>query len=60
MNRFTSTLSLVVAFGLFGSVPVGSGRHNNCHEDHEKHSGVVSEINPTRQSILESERPRPP
>ena len=50
MNRFTSTLSLVVAFGLFGSVPVGWA--DTVVTKTTTYSGVVSEINPTTSTII--------
>ena len=50
MNRFTSTLSLVLAFGLFGSVPVGLA--DTVVTKTTTYSGVVSEINPTTSTII--------
>ena len=59
MNRFTSTLSLVLAFGLLGSVPVGWAADPSVTTTAKTttYTGVVSEINPkTSTIILRSER----
>lgn len=55
MNRFTSTLSLVLAFGLLGSVSVGLAADTSTTTTTEKtttYTGVVSEINPTTSTII--------
>lgn len=55
MNRFTSTLSLVLAFGLLGSVPVGLAADTSTTTTTEKtttYTGVVSEVNPTTSTII--------
>jgi hypothetical protein len=55
MNRFTSTLSLVLAFGLLGSVPVGLAADTSTTTTTEKtttYKGVVSDINPSTSTII--------
>ncbi|MGD0948075.1 MAG: hypothetical protein ABSA52_11650 [Candidatus Binatia bacterium] len=53
MNRFTSTLSLVLAFGLLGSVPVSLAQTTvTTTEKTTTYSGVVSEINPSSSTII--------
>jgi hypothetical protein len=54
MNRFTSTLSLVLTFGLLGSVPVGlaADTSTTTTEKTTTYTGVVSEINPSTSTIV--------
>jgi hypothetical protein len=54
MNRFTSTLSLVLAFGLLGSVSVGLAADTSVTttEKTTTYTGVVSEINPSTSTII--------
>ena len=55
MNRFTSTFSLVLAFGLLGSVPVGLAADTSTTTTTEKtttYKGVVSDINPSTSTII--------
>ena len=51
MKRFTSTLSLALALGLLGSVPI-SLADTTTTEKTTTYSGVVSEINPTTSTII--------
>jgi hypothetical protein len=54
MARVTSTLSLVLAFGLLASVPVGLAADTSITttEKTTTYTGVVSEINPTTSTII--------
>ena len=54
MHRFTSTLSLVLAFGLLGSVPVGLAAETSTTtvEKTTTYTGVLSEINPSTSTII--------
>ncbi len=54
MIRFTSTLSLVLAFGLFGSVSVGLAEDTSVTTTSKTttYTGVVSDINPSTSTII--------
>ena len=52
-QRFTSTLSLALALGLFGSVAISSADTSvTTSEKTTSYSGVVSEINPSTSTMI--------